>query len=340
MSDAKAWIAAPLGLEPSREERAFFSGERPWGFILFARNIDGPSQLGELVEMLKELGGRDTTPIFIDQEGGRIQRLRPPLAPQRPAAKAIGTVYAEDREAGTRLAFLHGRLLAADLMRYGINADCIPCLDVPVEGAHDIIGDRALSTDPQTVAVLGRAMASGAMAGGVLPVMKHMPGHGRGRSDSHKELPMVSATRRELASRDFTPFAELSDLPCAMTAHILFTDIDDKRCATLSPIVVNEVIRTEIGFDGLLMTDDISMKALTGPFSDRAQAAVDAGCDVVLHCNGDMDEMRAVVRGVPLLDGASRRRAVDAEAWIVAPKDEIELAELTEEYDRLMTVPA
>lgn len=338
MSDAKSWIAAPLGLEPSRDERSFFEGERPWGFILFARNIDGPSQLTELVEMLKEIGGRDTTPIFIDQEGGRIRRLTPPLAPKRPAARVIGDLYREDREAGRRLAFLQGRLLAGDLMRYGINADCIPCLDVPVDGAHDIIGDRAFSNDPQAVSVLGRAMAEGAMAGGVLPVVKHMPGHGRGRADSHKELPVVDAKRHELAQRDFLPFADLADLPCAMSAHILFSDIDPRRPATLSPVVIDEVIRGEIGFDGLLMTDDISMKALTGPYDERARAAFEAGCDVVLHCNGDMDEMRSVVRGVPVLDGDARRRAVRAESCLIPPKDAEEFEAMAEEYDRLLSV--
>ncbi|MDY8110605.1 beta-N-acetylhexosaminidase [Fulvimarina sp. 2208YS6-2-32] len=340
MSDAKAWIAAPLGFEPSRDERHFFEGERPWGFILFARNIDSPSQLGELVEMLKELGGRETTPIFIDQEGGRIQRLKPPFAPMRPAARALGDLYREDRETGLRLAFLHGRLLAGDLMRYGINADCIPCLDVPVEGAHDIIGDRALSDVPADVARLGRAMAQGCMAGGVLPVMKHIPGHGRGRADSHKELPVVTAKRSELAARDFLPFAELNDLPCAMSAHILFTDIDDKRCATLSPIVIEEVIRGEIGFDGLLMTDDISMKALTGAYDARAEAAIEAGCDVVLHCNGDMDEMRVLAKGVPILEGASGRRAARAEACLTKVSEDEDIAELSDEYDRLMAVTA
>ncbi|MER0239650.1 beta-N-acetylhexosaminidase [Fulvimarina sp. MAC8] len=338
MSDAKSWIAAPLGLEPSREERSFFQGERPWGFILFARNIEGPSQLTELVEMLKEIGGRETTPIFIDQEGGRIRRLTPPLAPNRPAPRLIGDLYREDREAGQRLAFLHGRLLAADLMRYGINADCIPCIDVPVEGAHDIIGDRALSNNPEDVAVLGRAMAEGAIAGGVLPVVKHMPGHGRGRADSHKELPVVDAKHHELAKRDFLPFAELSDMPCAMSAHILFSDIDPKRPATLSPVVIGDVIRGEIGFDGLLMTDDISMKALKGPYEERAREAIEAGCDVVLHCNGDMDEMLSLVRGVPVFDGDARRRAVRAESYLVRPKDIEQLEAMTDEYDRLLSV--
>ncbi|MEN3793311.1 beta-N-acetylhexosaminidase [Fulvimarina sp. MAC3] len=338
MSDAKSWIAAPLGLEPSRDERAFFQGERPWGFILFARNIESSSQLTELVEMLKELGGRETTPIFIDQEGGRIRRLTPPLAPKRPAAQVIGDLYREDREAGERLAYLHGRLLAADLMRYGINADCIPCLDVPVDGAHDIIGDRALSKDPAHVAVLGRAMAQGAMAGGVLPVVKHIPGHGRGRADSHKELPVVDAKHHDLAKRDFLPFAELADMPCAMSAHILFSDIDSKRPATLSPVVIGDVIRGEIGFDGLLMTDDISMKALKGPYDERARDALGAGCDVVLHCNGDMDEMRSLARGVPVLDFDARRRAVRAESCLIRPTDTDQLEATSDEYDRLLSV--
>ena len=236
MSDAKSWIAAPLGYAPSRDERAFFEGERPWGFILFGRNLASPGQLAELVEELKEIGGRDTTPIFIDQEGGRIRRLKPPFAPQRPAPGMIGPLYREDHERAIRAAFLHGRLLAADLAAYGINANCVPCLDVPVAGAHDIIGDRALHSDPEIVAVLGRAMADGTMAGAALPVMKHMPGHGRGRSDSHHELPVVFTEHGELAETDFLPFSRLADLPCAMTAHILYHAIDSERCATLSPL--------------------------------------------------------------------------------------------------------
>ena len=340
MSDAKSWIVAPLGYAPSRDERAFFEGERPWGFILFGRNLASPSQLAELVEELKEIGGRDTTPIFIDQEGGRIRRLKPPFAPQRPAPGVIGPLYREDPERAIRAAFLHGRLLAADLAAYGINANCVPCLDVPVAGAHDIIGDRALHSDPEIVAVLGRAMADGTMAGAALPVMKHMPGHGRGRSDSHHELPVVFTEHAELAETDFLPFSRLADLPCAMTAHILYHAIDSERCATLSPRVVSEVIRDEIGFDGLLMTDDISMKALSGSFRDLSAEALAAGCDLVLHCNGDMAEMREVAKATRPLTGATERRAARAEAVIAGEGDTVDVEALSDEYEALLAIAA
>lgn len=317
MSGSKAWIAAPLGQRLSAQERDFFAGERPFGFILFARNISGGSQLSDLVAELREVGGRASTPIFVDQEGGRISRLRPPLAPGYPAPAEIGRLYAADAEAGRRAAWLQGRLLAADIAPYGINADCIPCVDVPVPGAHSVIGDRAYADNPADVAVLGGAVAEGLVAGGLLPVMKHIPGHGRGNADSHLSLPVVATKRAELSRTDFAPFHALRSLPAAMTAHILYSDIDASAPATLSPIVIEEVIRTEIGFDGLLMTDDMSMKALAGDLGNLGQRALDAGCDVLLHCNGDMDEMRRIAAVARPLAGDGERRAHVAEAVIV-----------------------
>lgn len=336
MSASKAWIAAPLGLTLSREERSFFSDERPWGFIVFSRNIETANQLTDLVAELKDVGGRETTPIFIDQEGGRINRLRPPLAPKYPPAAEIGRLYAADPEAGERAAWLQGRLLAADIMVYGINADCIPCVDVPVEGAHSVIGDRAYGVNPDTVSTLGRAVADGAMAGGVLPVMKHIPGHGRGNADSHLELPRVAASRAELSKTDFAPFRALSNLPAAMTAHILYSDIDPKLPATLSPIVIEEIIRGEIGFDGLLMTDDMSMKALSGDLYDLSQKALMAGCDLLLHCNGEMDEMKRVARAAQPLAKDSERRARAAEAILAKAATSEPMDELRAEYAELM----
>ncbi len=336
MTGSKAFIAAPLGQTLSAEERRFFADERPWGFILFARNIGSQQQLSDLVASLKDVGGRKTTPIFIDQEGGRINRLRPPMAPAYLTPAEIGRLFAVDRKAGERAAWLQGRLLAADVMAYGINADCVPCLDVPVPGAHSVIGDRAYGADPETVATLGRAVADGAMAGGVLPVMKHVPGHGRGNADSHLELPRVATSRNELAKTDFAPFRALNTLPAAMTAHILYTDIDPTHPATLSRIVIDSVIRTEIGFDGLLMSDDMSMKALSGDLYDLSAAALTAGCDVVLHCNGEMDEMRRVARAAQPLAGDAARRADACEAVIARGTDDATVEALRSEYAALM----
>ncbi|WP_245515068.1 beta-N-acetylhexosaminidase [Jiella endophytica] len=336
MTGSKAWIAAPAGLTLSGEERRFFADERPWGFILFARNIETRAQVADLVGALKEVGGRDTTPIFIDQEGGRINRLKPPLAPSYPPPAAIGRLFVRDPKAGERAAWLQGRLLAEDVMAYGINADCVPCLDVPVPGAHSVIGDRAYGLTPDSVATLGRAVADGAMAGGVLPVMKHVPGHGRGNADSHLELPRVATPRTELARSDFAPFRALHTLPAAMTAHILYTDIDPAHPATLSPIVIESVIRDEIGFDGLLMTDDMSMKALSGDLYDLSAAALMAGCDVALHCNGDMDEMRRVAAAAQPLSGDAKRRAEACEAIIARRPEAGAIEAFRSEYETLM----
>ncbi|WP_185985604.1 beta-N-acetylhexosaminidase [Aureimonas mangrovi] len=335
MSVSKAWISGCIGLAPTRDERSFFADERPWGFILFRRNVSEANQLFDLVAALKEIGGGDDTPVFVDQEGGRIQRLRPPLAPNYPTARDIGAIFRQDEEAGLRASWLQGRLIAGDLLAYGINANCLPCLDVPVEGAHSVIGDRAYASEPAIVSALGRAAAQGSMAGGVLPVMKHVPGHGRGNADSHLELPVVSASLAELEEHDFPPFADLVDLPAAMTAHLLFEAVDPANPATLSPRVIEEIVRGTIGFDGLLMTDDLSMKALSGRFDERARAAVGAGCDMVLHCNGDLEEMIAVSRGVPELEGRAAERAAAAVAVIARGAEPVEGDDLRAEFDEL-----
>ncbi|WP_102958252.1 beta-N-acetylhexosaminidase [Mangrovicella endophytica] len=336
MSGSKAWIAAPSGRSLTAEEVSFFSGEQPWAYIVFGRNISEAAQLSDLVAHLKDIGGRETTPVFIDQEGGRIQRLRPPLAPNYPAADRLGRLHAADPASGERAAWIHGRLLALDLAAYGINADCIPCIDVPVAGAHSVIGDRAYSFDPDVVATLGRAAADGLKAGGAMPVMKHIPGHGRGNADSHLELPVVATGRDELTRTDFAPFRALHTLPAAMTAHLLYSDIDPVRPATLSPTVIHDIIRQEIGFEGLLMSDDISMKALKGDISELSRAALAAGCDVVLHCNGDMTEMRAVASAARPLDGEVARRAVAAESVIGAGAQDAQEDDLRAEYEELL----
>ncbi|MBX3530753.1 MAG: beta-N-acetylhexosaminidase [Rhizobiaceae bacterium] len=309
MSESKAMILGVSGLVLTGEERAFLAHERPWGFILFARNIAEPNQIRELVAALRDAVGRPGAPVFIDQEGGRVQRLRPPLAQNYPPAAELGALYARDREAGLRAAWLMSRLHAFDLAALGFTADCMPVLDVPVEGAHDVIGSRAYAKNADVVTALGRAAAEGLLSGGVLPVVKHMPGHGRAFSDSHMALPVVDASLAELRAHDFPPFAALAGMPMAMTAHVVYTAIDPDAPATTSRKVISQIVRGEIGFDGLLMSDDVSMKALSGDFGQRTAAIFAAGCDVVLHCNGVMDEMTAVAARTPELAGDALERA-------------------------------
>ncbi|HEV7416512.1 MAG TPA: beta-N-acetylhexosaminidase [Tianweitania sediminis] len=309
MSDCKAVIFGAAGPSLAPEEEAFFREHKPWGFILFARNIVDSEQVRALVSAMRACTNQAEVPVFLDQEGGRVQRLRPPLAPNYPPASLLGEIYARDQRRGLRAAWLLSRLHAFDLLRYGINADCLPVLDVPVPGAHDVIGNRAYGTEPEVVASLGQAAADGLLAGGVLPVMKHIPGHGRAFADSHLALPVVDTPLEELRARDFLPFQRLSDHAMAMTAHVIYSAIDPDLPATTSPTVVEGIIRGEIGFDGLLMSDDVSMKALSGDFASRTRAIFAAGCDVVLHCNGNMGEMEAVAAETPRLLGRSLERA-------------------------------
>lgn len=309
MSESKAMILGAAGPRLTDEELDLYRSERPWGFILFARNIQEREQVRDLVAAMRDAVGRSDAPVFIDQEGGRVQRLRPPLAPNYPDAAALGAIYTKDPEAGLRAAWLMSRLHAFDLLSLGITADCLPVLDVPVPGAHDVIGDRAYGLDPETVAKMGRAAADGLLAGGVLPVMKHIPGHGRAGADSHLELPRVDASLDELWEQDFKPFKDLCDLPVAMTAHVVYTALDPDNPATTSKHVISEIIRGGMGFDGLLMSDDVSMQALSGDFGSRVDAIIAAGCDVVLHCNGVMDEMRVIASRTPELVGKAKRRA-------------------------------
>jgi len=306
---ASACILGCSGPVLTHAERMFFAEVRPWGFILFARNVETPDQLRTLTASLRETVGRADAPILIDQEGGRVQRLGPPHWGRYPPGRAYGRLKGDDPLFRREVARLGARLLAHDLAAVGINVDCLPVLDVPDPGGHQVIGDRAYGDTPDEVATLGRAAAEGLIAGGVLPIVKHIPGHGRARADSHLELPVVDAGWDELEARDFAPFRALSDMPMAMTAHVIYSTVDRRRPATTSRSAIRRVIRKAIGFGGLVMTDDLSMKALAGGFRDRAQAALAAGCDVVLHCNGDMDEMKAVVSGTGPLRGLSKRRA-------------------------------
>ncbi len=303
----------------SAAERDFFRGARPWGFILFARNISSPAQVIALVQELRATVDDANTPILIDQEGGRVARLKPPHWRQRPPAARFGALHDADPEAAKEATYLNARLIAHDLASLGINVDCLPVLDVPVPGAHDIIGDRAFAHDPHTIIELGRAQIDGLLDGGVLPVMKHIPGHGRAGADSHLALPRVTATEAELSGSDFVTFRSLENCPIAMTAHVVYESIDPQRPATTSPKVIRDVIRGEIGFEGLLMSDDLSMKALEGPLSVRTKAALFAGCDLVLHCNGDMDEMREVASEVKPLEGLAQKRSEQALAQLHAP---------------------
>ncbi|MDI1279894.1 beta-N-acetylhexosaminidase [Brevundimonas sp.] len=303
------------GPELTAAERAFFAEVRPWGFILFRRNVETPDQVRALVAALRDSIESPDAPVLIDQEGGRVQRLGPPHWPKYPPGEAYlqaGTDVDEARD----LVRQGARLVAHDLQSLGINVDCVPVLDVPVPGAHDIIGDRAYARDPETVARLGRAAAEGMLAGGVLPVIKHMPGHGRAFADSHHDLPVVHADLATLESWDFVPFKALSDMPLAMTAHVVFDAIDPKRPATTSKKAIR-LMREQLGFAGLIMTDDLSMKALSGTLTERAEAALKAGCDVVLHCNGDLAEMKQVAAGTRKLKGRSGKRAEAALARIV-----------------------
>ncbi len=339
MIESIAMISGCAGTELTREERAFFADRRPWGFILFARNLKEAGQICDLTASFRDLVGRPDAPVFIDQEGGRVQRLRPPLAPNYPSGAALGAIYRQNKAAGLQAARLMSRLHALDLRKFGVTADCLPVLDVPVEGSSNVIGDRAYGFDPATVAEMGRAAALGLMDGGVLPVMKHIPGHGRGMADSHHALPVVTASRAELEAHDFAPFVALRDLPMGMTGHLIFTAIDPERPATTSPIVIREIIRDYMKFDGLLMSDDISMNALSGDMRARARAIFAAGCDIALHCHGIMEEMTAVANEAPVLSGKSLARAQSALSWISTGGQHDEAA-LRDEFDGLLSAVA
>ena len=313
---ARAFIAGCSGPELTSAEKAFFRDARPWGFILFRRNIETPEQVRALTHALRETTGVADAPILVDQEGGRVQRMGPPHWRRYPPGRAYGRANPQDPLIRREMTRLGARLIADDLLSVGINVDCLPVLDVPVPGAHDVIGDRAYGEEPATVAVLGRAAAEGLLAGGVLPIIKHMPGHGRARADSHEALPVVEASREELEAVDFEPFRVLADMPLAMTAHVVYTAIDPEQPATTSRTVMDEVIRGSLGFDGLVMSDDLSMKALSGSLRERAAAALAAGCDLALHCNGKLDEMQAVAEAAPVLSGKAKARAENALARI------------------------
>lgn len=337
MSVSKSMILGASGATLTADEISLYRDERPWGFILFARNCVELPQIADLVAAMRDAVGRPDAPVLIDQEGGRVQRIRPPMIERYPSAAALGEIYRQDKEKGLRAAWLMSRLHAFDLMKLGVTVDCLPVLDVPVDGASNVIGDRAYGFDPQTVASMGKAAAEGLKAGGMLPIMKHMPGHGRGMADSHHELPVVTASRAELEAHDFIPFVAMKDELMAMSAHIVFTAYDDRDPATISPIVIEEVIRGHIGFDGLLVSDDTSMNALKGTIGERAARIMGGGCDIVLHCNGVMDEMKAVVKEVVPLSGKALARAEAVERSFAAPDASDEHA-LRAEFHEMIAV--
>ncbi len=308
-SRCRSFICGVSGLALTDGERAFIREARPWGFILFRRNIDNPAQVAALTAELRGIAGRLDAPVLVDQEGGRVQRLGPPHWPAYPRAEVFGALWDRDPLRAREAAWLNARLMAHDLEAVGIDVDCVPVLDLRFPQAHEVIGGRSYGPRPDMVAQLGRAVADGMIAGGVLPVMKHMPGHGRTSVDTHFALPRVSASRRVLIKTDLVPFMALRDLPMGMTGHLIFEAFDPDAPATTSRKVISRIIRRAIGFDGLLMTDDLSMQALAGSLGERAAAARAAGVDMLLHCNGKLDEMEEVAREAPVLAGASLRRA-------------------------------
>lgn len=331
---AGAVILGLGGPEPTPWEAGFFRDLDPWGFILFSRNVANPRQLSRLTGRLRDTVGRDA-PILIDQEGGRVQRLGPPHWRRwRPVTGLFDeTRNGADEERALEAVRLRYRIIADELRRIGIDVNCAPLLDVPAPGGHEIVASRALGQAADDVARRGRAVCEALLAGGVLPVVKHMPGHGRAAQDSHVALPRVAAPLDELSGVDFAPFRKLADQTLGMTAHVVYEAIDPERCATLSPEVIG-VIRRDIAFDGLLMTDDLSMHALSGPMRDRARDALAAGCDVVLHCNGDMAEMLEIAADIPALSGVAAERAARAEAARTTP-DREDIAAADRRYEEL-----
>jgi beta-N-acetylhexosaminidase len=331
----RAFITGVAGAALTDEERRFLRDAQPWGFIVFKRNIADPAALRALIDDVRATVGR-AAPVLVDQEGGRVQRLGPPHWPSYPPGAAYGALYDMDRDRGLAVARLGARLIAADLAALGIDVDCLPIADMPVAGADAVIGDRAYGNDPGKVADIAGAIAQGLADGGVLPVLKHIPGHGRATADSHLRLPVVKVGRETLEATDFAAFRALNDLPMAMTAHVVFSALDPVAPATTSAVIVRDVIRDSVGFAGLLMSDDISMGALSGSLAERAGAAIAAGCDMILHCNGQMPEMRAVAAAVPELSGEAARRAAAALA-AKQPAAPIDPAVARAEFLALMT---
>lgn len=316
-------LAAVLGCSGPKltdAEQCLFRETNPFGFILFARNCENPDQVRALIDDFRDCVGREDAPVLIDQEGGRVARLKPPHWRAAPPAGSFARLAQTNRDKGTEAAKLNARLIAAELHALGVTVNCAPVLDLPRPGADPIIGDRASGSDASTAVSIGRAICEGLLEGGMLPVVKHIPGHGRASVDSHEALPEVSTPQEDLEATDFAPFRALNGLPWAMTAHVLFSSIDPGAPATLSPIVIRKIIRDRIGFTGLLISDDLSMGALGGEIGDRASTALAAGCDLALHCNGRLDEMEAIAEVCPSLSDAAMARVERAETWRRKPQ--------------------
>lgn len=322
----KAFISGCKDVSLSEQEREFFAKEKPWGLILFLRNCKSSQQIRSLIDDFRKCVNNPEAPVLIDQEGGRVQRLTPPVWHAYYPSALLGRLYELDKEKGLRASWLQARLIAHDLSALGINIDCLPVLDVPQKNADQVIGDRAYATTPQEIICLAREAIKGLMAGGVLPVMKHIPGHGRALCDSHLDLPVIDEGLDILENIDFAPFKALNNTPFAMTAHIIYQSLDPSQPATHSPHIIQKIIRGKIGFEGCLMSDDLSMIALKGSLKSRTQSAFNAGCDLVLHCNGDFEEMSEVASNTPCLEGAALQRAEKALAAInqAEPLDERE----------------
>ena len=314
----RAFITGLAGPSLAPDERSFLREADPWALILFKRNINTPKQVTAIIRTFRDELGRNA-PVLVDQEGGRVQRLGPPHWPSYPPGARYGELYDRNPSMGLAAAGLAGRLIASELLPLGIDVDCLPIADVPSPEGDPVIGDRAYGTRPDKVAALAGAIARGLQNGGVLPVLKHLPGHGRAAADSHEKLPVVAADRKSLEAVDFAAFRPLAGIPLGMTAHVVFSAIDPVAPATTSVTMVREVIRGFIGFQGLLMSDDVSMGALSGTIAERSRAAFAAGCDMVLHCNGKMDEMREVAAASPRLEGKAATRAEAALAARRAP---------------------
>jgi len=331
---ARAFITGLRGTSIAPDEHAFLRDARPFGLIVFRRNIVDPPQLSSLIDDFRTICGPDAA-VLIDQEGGRVQRMGPPHWPVYPAGAVYGALYRRDPARGLRAAWLGARLIAADLAAVGITVDCLPIADVPVAGADKVIGDRAYGDTVHQVAAIAAAVAAGLQAGGVLPVIKHLPGHGRATADSHSHLPVVTVDRRTLELTDFAAFMPLAAAPFGMTAHVVFTALDPGLPATTSATMIAQVIRGFIGFSGALMSDDVSMGALSGSIAERVRQSLAAGCDLVLHCNGDLAEMREVAASCPELDGAALHRTAQALASRQAP-DAIDLEAARTEFAQLV----
>ncbi|HEY6048686.1 MAG TPA: beta-N-acetylhexosaminidase [Sphingomicrobium sp.] len=333
----QAAIYGPEGFELSSDERSFFREADPAGFILFRRNCQDREQLLRLTDSLRELSGRADLPILIDQEGGRVARMRPPEWPAFPAAERFAQLYLAAPSSAIEAARANARAIALMLRSAGVNVNALPLLDVRQPGATDIIGDRALGDEPMQVAALGRAVLDGMSSAGVVGIIKHIPGHGRALVDSHRELPLVPASAEELES-DLEPFERLAWAPMGMTAHVVYTAWDPERPASLSPIVIRDIIRERIGFDGWLMSDDLGMEALKGDFGTRAAGVIAAGCDVALHCSGKMDEMVAVANAVPAMSAEGEARLARAMASTMIEPDGLDFAEEIEKRDSLLAL--